>query len=201
MKLRQISVAVAMLAIIAMAGCSAAPLDVASITEIQRTALAAVPNITPVSTATAGNPIDIYESKRAAGVATPEFAGEQLLDVRTYTASPPYGMVELSGASCTLTSADFSAALQTPAKVRVPLYRQQSSSLAIVCDLAGYKKKKTTVAAVDVVREKRAASTATGGLVGMISVAAIDAFADDSKNDWEYPMAKVILVPDEVAAH
>ncbi len=195
--LRQILVAVA---IIAMAGCSAAPLEVGSVTEIQRTGAIALP-VSTVPPATASGAIGTYDSRRAAGVATPQVAGDQLLEVRTYTSSPPYGMVELSGASCTLNAADFSATLQTPAKVRVPLYRQQSSPLAILCDLPGFKKKRMTVAAVDVVREKRAASAATGGLFGLLSVAAIDVFADESKDLWEYPSAKVILVPGEVAAH
>ncbi len=196
--LRHISVAVAMVVMLAMAGCSAAPLEVGTVTEIQPTGAMAV----PVSTAApVSSRIDIYESRRAAGVATPEFSGEQLLEVRTYIVRPPNGMVELSGASCMLNAADFSATLQTPAKVRVPLYRQQSSPLAIVCDLPGYKKKKVTVAAVDVVHEKRTASAATGGLIGLISAAAIDVMADESKNTWEYPVTKVILVPAEVASH
>lgn len=202
--LRHLSAAVA---VIIMAGCSAAPLEVGSITEIQPTAPGSgqgsaqvfARDFTTAPSAASKN-IDFYESKRAAGVITPEFSGEQLLEVRTYTVRHPAGTIELSGASCSLDAADFSATLQTPAKVRVPLYRQQSSPLAIVCELPGYKKKKVTVAVVDADVEKRAASSATGGLFGLISVAAIDALADESKSVWEYPVTKVILVSDAVAA-
>ena len=169
----------------ALAGC-ATPLEVGSITEIKP--------------ATGAKGVDVYEPKRLAGVVTPEFAGDQLLEVRAFTVKPGSGEVELSGATCALSAADFSATMQTPAKVRVPLYRQQSSTLAISCEMPGYKKKMVTVAAVDIVREKRTANATTGGLIGMVSVVAVDAFSDNTKNAWEYPRAKVVLVAEDVAA-
>ena len=168
-----------------LAGC-ATPLEVGSITEIKP--------------ATGAKGVDVYEPKRLAGVVTPEFAGDQLLEVRTFTVKSGAGEVELSGVACTLNAADFSATMQTPAKVRVPLYRQQSSTLAISCEMPGYKKKMITVAAVDITREKRMSSAATGGLVGLVTVSAIDAFSDNTKNAWEYPRTKVVLTADEVAS-
>ena len=88
-------------AIAVIAGC-ATPLEVGSITEIKP--------------ATGAHGVDIYEPKRLAGVVTPEFAGDQLLEVRAYTVKPGSGEVEVSGVACALNAADFSATMQTPAK-------------------------------------------------------------------------------------
>lgn len=180
--LRRIS-SIAWIAVLA--GCSAVPLEVGSITDIQPAA----------GIKSAG----IYQGRQWAGVTRPESTGDQVLDVRAYTMKNGASLTELAGATCTLTTADVSALLQTPAQVRVQLYGQNSSALIIACEMPGYKKKSVTVAAVDAAREKRKAGEATGGLIGLISVAAIDALADDSKNVWEYPVTKVILLASELA--
>ena len=171
--------------IAAVAGC-ATPLEVGSITEIK-------PN-------NGAKGVDVYEPKRLSGVATPEFAGDQLMEVRTYTVKDGSGEVEIAGASCTISAADFAAEMRTPAKVRVPLYRQQSSTLAVACEMAGFKKKMITVAAIDITRANRMAGSGNGGLVGIVAVSAIDAFSDNSKNIWQYPRAKVVLERETVAS-
>lgn len=167
------------LGLAALGGC-AKPLEVASITEIQ--------------SRTGSKSIDIYEPKRQSAQSTvPEFAGDQLIEVRTYVQKEDSGEVEIAGASCSLSAADFSTSMQSPAKVRVPLYRGQSSALAVSCEMPGYKKKMITVAAFDATQQARYASGSNGGLVGLVAVAAIDAMSDNSKNDWRYPPARLVL--------
>ena len=75
----------------------------------------------------------------------------------------------------------------------MPLYRGQSSQLAASCELPGYQM--ITVAALDVTRSQRLASGANGGLVGVLAVNAIDAMSDNTKNEWRYPVARVVLEP------
>ena len=83
-----------------------------------------VSNITEIKPHTGSKGLDVYEPKRQAGQsAVPEFAGDQLVEVRTYTYKEDSGEVEIAGATCSLSAADYSATMQTPAKVRVPLYR------------------------------------------------------------------------------
>jgi hypothetical protein len=160
-------------------GC-AKPLEVSSITEIK--------------SRTSSKGIDVYESKRNAGPsAVPEFAGDQLVEVRTYTYVDNSGEVEIAGAACSLSAADFSAAMETPAKVRVPLYRAQSSALAVTCEKPGFKKKLISISAIDMTRQDRLAAGAGGGVIGVVAVAAIDGFSDNTKNDWRYPVARVVL--------
>ena len=162
-------------------GC-ATPLEVGSITEIQPR--------------TAAKGVDVHEPRRVAGTpGVPDFAGDQLLEVRTFVFKDGVGQEEVPGAACTLSAADFNATMTSPAKVRVPLYRGQSSQLAVSCELPGYQRKMITVAALDVTRSQRLASGANGGLVGVLAVNAIDAMSDNTKNEWRYPVARVVLEP------
>ena len=166
-------------ALLLLAGC-AKPLEVANITEI--------------SSKTGSTSIDVHEPKRRAGQAgLPEFAGDQLVEVRAFTYQDGNGEVEMPGATCTVSAADFSATTQTPAKVRVPLYRGQSSTLAVACEKAGYAKKMITLAPIDVTRTNRMSSGAGGGLIGVVAVAAIDSMSDNTKNEWRYPLARVVM--------
>jgi hypothetical protein len=162
----------------------ATPLEVASITDVQ--------------SRTGSRGIDVHEPRRLAGQAgVPDFAGDQLLEVRSYVQTQSEGQKEIAGAACTVSAADFSASAKTPAKVRVPLYRAQSSQLAVACEMPGYKKRMLTVAAFDVTRSQRLSSGSQGGLIGAIAVAAVDAMADNTKNDWKYPIAQVVLEPED----
>lgn len=166
-------------ALTVMAGC-AKPMEVSSITEIKP--------------ATGSRGVDVHEPKRQAGQSgVPEFAGDQLLEVRTYASKEGSGEVEIAGANCSLSAADFNATMQTPAKVRVPLYRGQSSTLAVACELPGYQKKMITVAPFDATRNARYSSGANTGVIGLVAVTAIDAFSDNTRNEWHYPLARVVL--------
>jgi hypothetical protein len=170
------------LGVVIVLGACAKPLEVSSITEIKST--------------TGSRGIDVLEPKRATlGTTVPEFAGDQLTEVRTYMYKEGEGEIEISGAQCTLSASDFTATMATPAKVRVPLYRAQSSTLAVGCEKEGFEKKLITVAAYDLTRSQRMASSGNGGLVGVLAVAAIDAMADNSRNEWRYPIARVVLEP------
>jgi hypothetical protein len=56
-----------------------------------------------------------------------------------------------------------------------------------------------TVAPFDATRATRLASGSGGGLIGAVVVAAVDAAADNSKNDWRYPVARVVMEADSPA--
>ncbi len=58
---------------------------------------------------------------------------------------------------------------------------------------------RATVAPYDATRTTRLASGSGGGLTGAVVVAAVDAAADNSKNDWRYPVAKVVMEVDPPA--
>ncbi len=169
-----------LLVLAVLGGCAKPGLEVASVTEIR--------------SSTGSGEIDVYEPKRRAGDAVPEFAGEQLVVVATYK-NTDEGEVEMAGATCSLSATGFSASMRSPAKVRVPLYRGQSSTLAVTCEMPGYKKRMVTVAPYDATRERRLSSSVGGGVIGVLTVATVDALADNSKNEWRYPPARVVLEP------
>jgi hypothetical protein len=155
----------------------------------------AVNNVTDIRSSTGSRGVDVYETKRRTDASAPEFAGDQLVEVRTFQ-NAGQGEVEMAGATCTLAATGFSATMKSPAKVRVPLYRGQSSTLAVTCQMPGFQKRMITVAPFDATRSSRLASGAGGGLVGAVIVAAVDAAADNSKNDWRYPVARVVMEVD-----
>ena len=136
----------------------------------------------------------MHEPRRAQGQqGVPEFAGTQLLEVRTYIVKDGQGQVEIAGVACVVSAADFSANTVTPAKVRVPLYRGQSSALAVSCDKPGYKKRSITVDAADATRQGRYATRSSASATGLIAAVAVDGFSDNTKNEWTYPLAKILL--------
>ena len=123
----------------------------------------------------------------------PEFAGDQLVEVRTYVEEEGNGRVEIAGASCTVSAAEFRASMHTPAMVRVPLYRGQSSALLVSCEKVGFKKKSITVEAADVTRASRYQTGSSAGVIGLVAAVAVDGMSDNAKNEWRYPRAAVLL--------
>lgn len=178
---------VVLLAAISLAGCAAKPLEVGAITSIK-----------PTNGATG---TDVYAQQRAAGTPVPDYGGDQLLEVRTYEHVENKGNVEMAGANCTVSAGTFTATMTTPAKVRVPLYRNQSESLAIQCEKPGYKARMITLKAFDKTRSDRFDSMtnagSSAGLIGVVATAAIagvvDAASDNSANVWQYQPAKLHL--------
>jgi hypothetical protein len=167
--------------LLSLTGCTK-PLEISSITDIR--------------SKTGSKSLDVYEPKRQSGQqGLPDFAGDQLVEVRSYAKSSDGGEAEIVGASCTLSAADFNADFQTPARVRVPLYREQSSALAVSCEKSGFKKASVSLTAFDDTRNNRFASGATSGLIGLVVVSAIDVASDNTKNHWRYPVARVSLEP------
>jgi hypothetical protein len=177
----------ACLAAIAVAGCAAKPLTVGSITSIQ-----------PTNGATG---TDVYANQRAAGIAVPEYSGDQLVEIRTYEHKDGEGGVEMADASCTVSAGTFKAAMTTPARVRVPLYKDKSESLAVQCTKPGFKPEMISLAAFDKTRADRygniTSAGASAGLIGVVASVAIagviDASSDSTQNIWYYPPAKIVL--------
>ncbi len=161
-----------------LAGC-ATPLEVGRITEI---------NAPPGSQG-----IDVYASRRIAGEKVPEFAGDQIVEVRTYARDDNGVREELAGASCALSARDFTANLTTPAKVRVPIYRAQSSPLSVRCEKAGFMPKLKDVGVFGETTATRLNNGASAGLIGFVVMAAVDAATDPATHDYKYPKIELEL--------
>lgn len=174
-----------LLALVIVGGC-VKPMEVSSITEIKPSE--------------PGASFDVYAARRARGEQVPQFAGDQLLEVRTFAVKED-GILsdEFAGASCTIRSSNFSAEAVSPAKVRVPLYRDHSSTLSVACKKDGFQPKIVDATAFDATRSQRIATGASGGVLGIVLVAAADAVSDNSKNEWKYPVVRVHMTPVQTA--
>lgn len=168
------------LAVLVLAAC-AKPLEVGSVTEIK-------PPPGTIGT-------DIYAARRASGEKVPDFAGDQIVDVRSYAVKEGEMAPEIAGARCKLSTGDFSADLTTPAKVRVPIYRNQSSPIAVKCEKEGFKPKLTEVAVFNATDEARLNGAAGAGAGGVLFAALWNAADDDTNDEFKYPTARVELEP------
>lgn len=159
-----------------------------------------VASVTEIKPTEPGAEFDVYAEGRRRGEKVPEFAGDQLLEVRAYEVKQGEGRKELAGAHCSLKSIKFSAEATTPAKVRVPLYRNQQSTLAVTCHKPGYKSRMIESHAFDATKSGRLASGSAGGVVGVVFMAAVNAASDDSKNVWLYSPISVVLEAETAVA-
>lgn len=160
-------------------GC-AKPLEVSSITEIK-----------PQAGATG---LDVYASRRAKGEQVPELAGDQIVEVRTYSeADGSTGQEEIPGAQCRLSTPSFNADFTSPAKVRVPIYRSQSSALAVSCRKDGFNDKLEEVAVFNATKNERLSLGANGGLIGVALALAVNGMSDASQDDFKYPLVRIVM--------
>jgi hypothetical protein len=166
-----------------LAGCATPGLEVAKISDIR-----------PINKA-AG--LDVYDEQRRKGEKVPDFAGDQLVEVRSYKVQEESELAgpEIAGAKCALSARDYVAEVVTPARVRVPLYRSQSSPLSVSCTLDGYQPRSVVIEAYNKTKAERYAASSGSGLAGLLVMAAINELSDEKTHTFAYPMARVIMRP------
>ena len=169
-------------AVLVLTGC-VKPMEVSSITEIK-----------PGPGATG---FDVYAARRQTGEQVPAFAGEQLVEVRSFKTTEDGAGVqeEMAGAACEVRASNFSADVVTPAKVRVPIYRQASSVLSVACRKDGFAPKMESVSVVNVSRSQRYAMGGSGGVIGIAVALTADAMADPNADNYNYPLARIVMTP------
>ena len=162
-------------------GC-AKPMEVSSITRIS-----------PTNGATG---IDVYAERRRRGEKVPEYAGDQIVPVRTYRASEEgFRGKEFAGANCVMEANGFRASFTTPAKVRVPVYRAKSSALSIRCEHPNYKPKLVETAVYNKTQSDRLSAGANGGLAGVLVMAVVNGVSDSTQDTYIYAPVQVIMTP------
>ena len=144
--------------------------------------------------------VDVYAARRRAGEKVPDLAGDQLLDVRSYVAEvgPLGGDIrgeEFPGAKCFIKGRDFSAEAITPARVRVPIYRLESSPLSIACRHDDFHAKSVVLSIYNKTKADRYAASSQGGLAGLVVMTAINEMSDETKHEFAYPPARVLMTP------
>ena len=170
--------------VLPLAGCAAKALPVTSISEIKP--------------ATGARGVDVYAPQRARGEKVPEFAGEQLLEIRTYRADDNKFSgrgKEIAGADCKIKTGTFSARVKTPAKLRVPVYRAQSAPISATCSLAGYKPNTAVASVYNKTKSDRMSSAGSAGALGILTIALVNAASNEATHDFRYYPLAVVLQP------
>ena len=180
-------------------GCAAKPLEVGTITKIKAPA------------GTQGT--DVYHLRRKNGEQVPAFAGDQILEVRTYAnqESKDTGIKagdEMAKATCRVEARDYSADVVTPAKLRVPIYRTKSSPLSVSCQKPGYKPSSVVVEVFNKTKEQRrdtaSAAGAGAGIAGVVAgllvAEIINASSDETAHEFKYRPVRVKMDAENVVA-
>lgn len=155
-----------------------------------------VSTITPIKPNDGSNSIDVYAKQRLTNAELPSFAGDQIVDVRTYRANSNGSKgKEFAGASCSLEARDFTAKAVSPAKIRVPVYRGQSSPLAVSCTHADFKPKLVQQAVYNHTKAQRLEAGANGGLAGVLIMAVVNEASDDRNDNYYYRNIDVVMRP------
>jgi len=186
---RGISILIVLMVGAGMAGCGTPAMDVAKISNVSL----------PPGT----HGLDVYAQRRMNGEKVPNFAGDQVVYIRSYASEKgTFGNdtrgKEFAGADCRVKAGYFSANVVTPAAIRVPIYRQYSSQVSVSCKKQGYHSKAISIAAYNKTKADRQQSVAQSGslvvsLVGTLAVAAINAASDENTHDFAYPTAVLTM--------
>lgn len=167
-----------------LAGCAAKALPVTSISEIKPT--------------TGARGTDVYAPQRARGEKVPDYAGEQVVEIRTYRADEnKFGGrgKEIAGADCKIKTGTYSARVKTPAKLRVPVYRAQSAPISANCSLAGYKPNTAVASVYNKTKNDRMSSAGGAGALGILTIALVNAASNEATHDFRYYPLSVVLQP------
>ncbi len=167
-----------------LAGCAAKALPVTSISEIK-----------PL---TGARGIDVYALRRAKGEKVPDYAGEQLLEIRTYEADENNFNgrgKEIAGADCQIRTGTYSARVTTPAKLRVPIYRRQSPPISAKCSKAGYKPNTAVATVYNKTKRDRMAGASGAGALGVLTIALVNAASNEATHEFRYYPLLVTLQP------
>jgi len=160
--------------------------------------IASIATVNPTDPGVSG--IDVYAPRRERGEKVPNFRGDQFVTVRTYEEDPEvlsnFGK-ELLGSSCVLEGAGYSASVTTPAKVRVPIYGNESTDISVECNHSGYQKAIATKRSFDKTKSDRLSAGSSGGLIGVVFMAAVNAASDDKEHVFLYPDINLIMRPNK----
>ncbi len=156
-----------------------------------------VDRISAIKSSSGSTNTDVYAKRRKAGENVPELAGDQIVPIRTYVDNKGgFGLGdEIAGAKCTVNARDFTAEVVTPAKVRLPNYRMQSSAISIRCTKKGYATRTVERSVYNQTKNDRLNMGSKAGLLGVLAVVAINAASDDKTHDYKYPPMQIVMTP------
>jgi hypothetical protein len=156
---------------------------------------------------------DIYGKRRVSGEAVPTMRGNQVVEIRTFTAKTnDFGNEvadqEVAGAECLVKAEDAEARIRTPGALHVPLYGYRSPDMTVQCIKPGFRDAVSTVNKYNLTQAQRAqsinAAGAGAGLIGALVATAVNvavaAANDPTDDDYNYISPKLLLRPGDGSA-
>lgn len=105
--------------------------------------------------------------------------------VRSYNEREGQSKTETTGVACDFQGSGFNGAVQTPGIVNLPSFGAGSRPVTFTCT-NGEETVVKQALAYNVTSEERIAAGASGGLLGVIVMAGVDAARDKSADTWGY---------------
>lgn len=166
-------------------------------------AMMEVGSITEIKPGPGAVGLDVYAGRRQTGEPVPAFAGEQIVEIRSYShgyTNPDTQTHELAGVACDVSASNFTASVVTPAKLRVPIYGQASSPLALQCNKPGFKPKLVTAAVQNVSRSQRMGMGASGGVIGVAAALVAEGMSNPANDEFKYQTVMVEMEAERAGA-
>ena len=151
---------------------------------------------------------DIYGFRRAQGENVPNMRGNQVVEIRTFTAKTnDFGNEvadqEIAGAECVVIAEDSQAKIRTPGALHVPLYGYRSPDMTVQCIKPGFQDAVNAIGKYNLTQAQRSQAisnaAASGGIIGaLVGVAvnvAVAAANDPTDDDYNYIAPRLLLRP------
>lgn len=121
----------------------------------------------------------------------PALRGYDTTYVRSYIAGPDNSKTETAGVACTFSGSGFNGSVTTPGIVNLPAFGTGTRPVAFTCSDGN-----TTIVSqavpYNVTSNERMAAGASGGLIGVLIMAGVDAARDSTADTWGYRDVVVI---------
>ncbi len=142
------------------------------------------------------NGLDVFAAARASNPRVPAYQGPTRMTVRTRATGDDNRSGPFAGARCTLDNEYYSASFTTPAIIELPNYKQTSPDVTISCT-DGTRSATRTAEIINLsARDRQTSAGATGGLIGSLVGAGLNAAMGDLENDtWGYGNVSLFLRP------
>jgi len=137
------------------------------------------------------NLVDVEFTSRAAQ----NVVGYNTVNIRTRLRGSGDGTSEITGVPCTLTGSGFRAAFQSSAAVNVPVYGRASRAIQVACTYEG-ETEMQTMPAVNLTEQEAVGNGASGGLIGvLVMAAAVSARTDRADDSYGYNEVRLTFDP------
>ena len=143
---------------------------------------------------------DIYGARRAAGESVPTVAGNQIVQIRTYSpitdSEGSTKNVEFGDAQCVVDGDGTQVSVRSPGAVHVALYGFQTPQMTVKCEKEGFDNGIAIIPTFNMTQQENLQIGASaGGLIGLAIMAGVNAASDETNDKYMYGLSPVVMKP------